>query len=105
MGRGKSEKTFRLIAAAHRILKEIKPASVRAVCYRLFTVGIIPSMQKAETNKVSTQLTWARENGTIPWPWIVDETREPERVSAWENPAAYVETVKRAYRRDRWTEQ
>jgi hypothetical protein len=50
-------------------------------------------------------LTWARENGRLPWHWIVDETREAERVSAWEDPAAYVETVKRAYRRDRWTDQ
>ena len=54
---------------------------------------------------MSTQLTWARENGLIPWNWIVDETRAPERVLAWENPAEYVEVVKRAYRRDRWTDQ
>ena len=62
-------------------------------------------MSKNETNKVSTQLTWARENDIIPWAWIVDETRAPERISAWENPAEYVEVVKRAYRRDRWTDQ
>ena len=67
--------------------------------------GIIASMSKNETNKVSTQLTWARENGVIPWEWIVDETRAPERASAWENPAHYVEAVKRAYRCDRWVDQ
>jgi hypothetical protein len=47
---------------------------VRAVCYRLFTMNIIDDMSKASTNKVSTQLTWAREQGVIPWSWIVDET-------------------------------
>jgi hypothetical protein len=62
-------------------------------------------MSKGSTNRVSTQLTYARERGLIPWHWIVDETREAEAVSAWENPAAYVETVKRSYRRDRWTDQ
>jgi hypothetical protein len=62
-------------------------------------------MSKNETNKVSTQLTWAREMGRIPWPWIVDETRVPERISAWDDPAAYVETVRRSYRRDRWADQ
>jgi hypothetical protein len=62
-------------------------------------------MTKGETNRVSTQLTYAREKRLIPWSWVVDETREPERVSAWDDPAAYVETVKRAYRRDRWSEQ
>jgi hypothetical protein len=95
-----------LIDAAAAILVEIQPASVRAVCYRLFTIGLITSMVKSETNRVSSQLTWAREQRVIPWHWIVDETREAERISAWEeDPAAYVETVKRAYRRDRWTGQ
>ena len=105
MGRGKSQHTLDLIDAAWEILAEIHPASIRAVCYRLFTLNMISSMKKSETNKVSTQLTWARENGVIPWKWIVDETRAPERVSAWENPSDYVELVKVAYRRDRWVDQ
>jgi hypothetical protein len=94
-----------LIDAASGILREIHPASIRAVCYRLFALGVIYAMTKGETNRVSTQLTYAREAGLIPWGWVVDETREPERVNAWEDPAAYVETVRRAYRRDRWSEQ
>ena len=105
MGRGKSQRTLELIAASEEILAEIQPASIRAVCYRLFTLNMISSMTKSETNKVSKQLTWARETGVIPWEWVVDETREAERVSAWEDPAAYVEVVKRAYRRDRWIDQ
>ena len=105
MGRGKSRKSLELIAAAKTILEEIEPASVRAVCYRLFIMGLIKSMSKGETNKVSTQLRWARENNVIPWSWIVDETRGAEGVSAWENPAAYVETVSHSYRRDRWADQ
>ncbi len=49
------------------ILDEIQPASVRAVCYRLFTLGIISSTNKNSTNKVSSHLTcWARERGIIP---------------------------------------
>lgn len=105
MGRGKSAKNVELIAAAYTILADIHPASVRAVCYQLFNRKLIPSMSKADTNRVSTQLRDAREIGFIPWAWIVDETRAPERVNAWDNPAAYIETVKRAYRRDRWTDQ
>src|SRR5262245_19126863 len=104
-GRGKSKRSIELIQAAYGYLAEIQPASIRAVCYKLFTAGLIDSMSKSETNRVSVQLTWARENGGIPWSWIVDETRDAERVSAWEDPAAYIETVKRAYRRDYWTDQ
>lgn len=103
--RGRSGRTAALIQASSRILGEIQPASVRAVCYRLFVEGVIASMAKNETNRVSAQLARAREEGLIPWAWIVDETREPERVSAWEDPAAFIKTVQRSYRRDRWTDQ
>ena len=105
MGRGKSRETIALISAARTILSEIQPASVRAVCYRLFTMGVIASMSQSETNRVSTQLTWARENRVVPWSWIVDETRDAERISAWENPDAYVDVVSRSYRRNRWVDQ
>lgn len=104
-GRGKSRRNINLIASAFAILEEIHPATVRAVCYQLFTRGLIGSMAKNETNKVSTQLRDAREAGTIPWSWIVDETREPETISAWENPAAYFDLMKRAYRRNYWSDQ
>src|SRR5438128_1269812 len=83
MPRGKAQKTLDLIDAAAEILREIQPATVRAVCYRLFNIGLIESMTKTCTNRVSTHLTAARENGLIPWEHIVDETREAERISAW----------------------
>jgi hypothetical protein len=37
-------------------------------------------MGKNSTNRVSRQLVDAREQGLIPWGWIVQETREVERV-------------------------
>ena len=77
MPRGKARRTLALIEAAAEILDEIHPATVRAVCYRLFTLGLIDSMKKGETNRVSTQLTYAREQRIIPWEWIADETPRP----------------------------
>lgn len=104
-GRGKARATLDLIEACHEILAEIQPATVRAVCYRLFTMKLIPGMNKNSTNKVSTQLVWARENGHIPWEWVVDETREAERVSAWRDPDAIIRAAVRGYRRDYWQDQ
>lgn len=104
-GRGKSAKSIELIAAAYSILEEIQPASVRAVCYRLFVLKLITSMSKNETAKVSKQLTWAREVGHIPWAWIVDETRRPESVSQWDDPASFIESACSQYRKDNWAEQ
>jgi hypothetical protein len=104
-GRGRAQKSLALIQAAHDFLEGAHPTTVRGVCYRLFVDGVIPSMAKNETARVSRLLTDAREDGTIPWSWIVDETREVERVSSWQDPAAFVRTVRRSYRRDFWADQ
>jgi hypothetical protein len=104
-GRGKAAKSLQLIEACRDILREIQPASVRAVCYQLFVRGLLPDMSKASTARVSTQLTWARENRLISWSWIVDETRETERVSSWADPEAFIRGVKFSYRRDFWVQQ
>jgi len=49
-GRGKAQATLQLVDAAIRILEEIQPATVRAVCYRLFAEKLIPSNVKANTD-------------------------------------------------------
>ena len=76
-GRGKSAASLILIEASRRILSEIQPASVRAVCYRLFIEGLIPSMVKSNTSKVGVQLVYARECGIIPWAWILSLPTSP----------------------------
>ena len=55
--------------------------------------------------RVYRLLKEARERGIIPWEWIVDETRELEQRPSWSDPAAFVRTVSRAYRRDFWKQQ
>lgn len=105
MGRGLSQQTIDLRNQCHTILEEIQPATVRAVCYRLFVRKSIPDMSKNTTARISRILTRAREDAVIPWTWIVDETRVLERVNQWSNPLAYTEAVKRSYRRDRWESQ
>ena len=104
-GRGKSQASLELVAAAIRILEEIQPATVRAVCYRLFIEKLIPSMAKANTDKVSKQLVYAREHGLLPWAWVVDETREAERISTWDNPEQIIAAAVNGYRKDYWAMQ
>jgi hypothetical protein len=103
--RGKAKKTMLLIDRAQAILEEIQPAGVRAACYRLFVKGWLRSMSKNDTNMVSSQLVWAREQCIIPWAWIVDETRPVERDSQWTDIPEYLKAVEYSYRRDYWTHQ
>ncbi|MBA2759644.1 MAG: hypothetical protein H0U38_08120 [Chloroflexia bacterium] len=105
MGRGLAQKTIDLRNLCYDILEEIQPATVRAVCYALFTRKAIPSMAKKETAKISRVLTRAREAGLIPYEWIVDENRDLERKPQWDDPADFTRTVKRSYRRDLWNQQ
>jgi hypothetical protein len=94
-----------LIEAAATILEEIQPASVRALCYRLFVAGLILNMRKSSTNSVSRLIRIAREERTIPWDWIVDESREAETAQLWSNPDQIIDAAVRGYRRDYWQDQ
>jgi hypothetical protein len=94
-----------LIEAMSDIAREAEPITGRGVGYKLFTAGLIPSMATREMQRVYRLLKEARERGLIPWPWIVDETRELERAPSWRDPADYVRTVSRSYRRDFWSQQ
>jgi hypothetical protein len=104
-GRGKSRKSIELIDFAVDWFAANYPASVRACCYQLFVAGLIDSMSKSETNKVSRLLRDAREQGLLPWDHVVDESRDVEQVMQWDDPATRLRAAARNYRRDNWQDQ
>jgi hypothetical protein len=103
--RGMAQRSLDLIEAMRVAAKAAQPITGRGIGYKLFASGLIPSMERAEMQRVYRLLKEAREQGRIPWGWIVDETRELERVSTWANPAAYARCVAQSYRRDFWDQQ
>jgi hypothetical protein len=105
LGRGMAKRSLKLIVAMRTAAKAAKPITGRGIGYKLFTASLIDSMARKEMQRVYRLLKEARERGLIPWEWIVDETRELERTSTWDNPADYARTVARSYRRDFWNQQ
>jgi hypothetical protein len=103
--RGMAQKSLDLIEAMYVAAKAAQPITGRGIGYKLFTRGLIASMARSEMARVYRLLKQAREQGNIPWHWIVDETREYERCSVWSNPKQYAAVVARSYRRDFWTQQ
>jgi hypothetical protein len=97
--------SLELIAAMYEIAEAANPITGRGIGYKLFTQGLIPSMARSEMQRVYRLLKEAREQELIPWAWIVDETRDLERVSTWDDPEEYVRAVSRSYRRDLWNQQ
>ena len=104
-GRGMAQESLDLIAAMYAAAEAAQPITGRGVGYKLFAATLISSMEESEMQRVYRLLRVARERGDIPWEWIVDETRELEICSSWADPAAFVRTVSRAYRRDFWQHQ
>ena len=104
-GRGRAKKSLDLIEAMGAAAAAAHPITGRGIGYKLFTAGLIPSMARAEMQRVYRLLTAARERGEIPWEWIVDETRALEQRPSWDDPADFAHTVSRAYRRDFWAQQ
>jgi hypothetical protein len=103
--RGMARRSLDLIEAMYTAAEAAQPITGRGVGYKLFTRGLIPSMARSEMQRVYRLLKEAREQGDIPWEWIVDETRSLERTSTWSNPAEYARCVARSYRRDFWDQQ
>jgi hypothetical protein len=87
------------------IAEQLQPITGRGVGYQLFTRGLIPSMGTNDMKRVYNLLKIAREEGTIPWEWIVDEGRELERRPCWDDPEEFAAAAARSYRRDFWTSQ
>lgn len=99
--RGRNKSTIKLIEAMYKIAEEAKPITGRGIGYKLFAAGFIDDMNKM--NVVYRALKVAREDGDIPWHWIVDETRDLELVSMWRNPSQCADGF--FYRRDLWQTQ
>jgi hypothetical protein len=103
--RGRAQRSRDLIDAIYAAAEAAHPITGRGIGYKLFTASLIRSMAKSEMQRVYRLLKEAREEGIIPWDWIVDETRAIERVTTWDDPAEYVRCVARSYRRDFWNQQ
>jgi hypothetical protein len=104
-GRGQAQRSLALIKAMYEIAAATQPITGRGIGYKLFTQKLIPSMSRKSMRVVYRLLKEAREEGTIAWAWVVDETRSAERVATWADPEAYSRTVANSYRRDFWNLQ
>jgi hypothetical protein len=94
-----------MLRAMIPMVEAVQPITGRGVGYKMFVAKLIRSMSVSEMKKVYRLLKEARERRIIPFEWIVDETRELERVPSWNNPEEFAKVVIRGYRRDFWQQQ
>jgi hypothetical protein len=103
--RGKSKRSLDLIDAMFEIAEAAHTITGRGVGYKLFARALIESMKDGPVAAVYRLLRIAREEGRIPWPWIVDENRTLEVAATWDNPDQLIRAARRSYRRDFWKDQ
>ena len=118
--RGIAKATIELILYARMLLAADHPQTLRQLHYALFSAALIAyANSQADYKRLSRATTMARRAyrdwelgmtteepaNTIPPEWMVDETRNPEVISVWDDPIDYIETVKGAYRRNNWQDQ
>src|SRR5262245_45124943 len=104
-GRGRAQASLDLIDAMYEEAEAAQPITGRGTGYKVIAGGLIPSMGNGDMQRVYRLLRQAREEDTIPWEWIVDETRRLERVSTWDSPEDYANCVARSYRLEFWNDQ
>jgi hypothetical protein len=101
MAQGTWQKTRKLIEQARVVLEAENPMTVRQCFYRLVSQRVLRNSRK-DYQKLSRVLTLAREQGEIPFDWIVDRSRPTYATSVWDDPKDYMATCKLGYRKDYW---
>jgi hypothetical protein len=124
--RGLSIATKELIQYAYSLLEADHPQTLRQLHYAIFSRNEIQydnsqadykRLSRATTVARRTYRTWELRDGVdlrwfldnigggIPGEWMIDETRQPERVNLWADRNEYVDSVRNSYRRDNWQDQ
>jgi hypothetical protein len=116
--RGLSRRTIELRDFARELLAGLHPMNLRQLHYTIFSAAKIDYQNTQpdykRLSRVTTdsrrrhrraQLMGYDAGDEIPHDWIVDELREGEMVSVWDDAAGYIDAVKSSYRRDLWQDQ
>lgn len=98
-------KNLDLIEKAKSIISEYdQPLTVRQIYYRLVAGQIIDNNLKSY-KRICKILGDARKCGLVLFDDIVDRTRVPIKSSSWNGLKSFLDTVKKAYRREKWLKQ
>src|SRR4051812_6544701 len=85
------------------ILKEMQPMTVRQLFYQATVRGLFHKTEHGY-NRVETDSVGLRKNGTIPYEWIVDNTRSIHQLLTFNNPAEALRFAANRYRKSLWTD-
>ncbi len=104
-GRGKAADTIALGQVAHDVLADARSAmTLRQLYYALVSVGAIPKVEPSY-DRLKRVMKDLREDGTIPWDWLVDHTRAVFAPRTFDGVEGLLTDTAKLYRRDLMRQQ
>lgn len=94
-----------------QLAADLQPITVRGLYYQAVISAKLPFITKDHDGErtnyryVQGRIADLRENGSIPWSWIVDESRPSYGVARFVSPAEYANTAPYWYNLDYWADQ
>lgn len=86
------------------IAERVRPATCRQVYYRAVVAELVDKDARGY-RLVCESLARQRWAGSLPWEWIVDETRAQRAPQSWADANRGMASFAEAYRRDVWRSQ
>lgn len=98
--RGRASETITIGAAAVDVLAAARSAmTLRQLFYALVSIGTIPKAEPAYA-KLKRIVKDLREDGTVPWEWLVDHTRAVFQARTFDGVEGLLQDSANLYRRD-----
>jgi hypothetical protein len=105
VGRGKAESTIALGRDARDILyRSPDTMTLRQLYYALISAGAIPKVE-TQYARLKTVMRDLREDGTVPWDWLVDHTRPVFEARTFDSIEGLLADSANLYRRDLMRQQ
>ncbi|MBA7574204.1 hypothetical protein ES695_06215 [Candidatus Atribacteria bacterium 1244-E10-H5-B2] len=102
---GMQKQSLELLAQVQKIIDSYDFAlTLRQIYYQLVAKQIIPNKEKYY-KKLSWLCVKGRDEGILPEEKFVDRTRVFDKLSSWLDLKDFMDTVKNAYRKDKWQDQ
>jgi hypothetical protein len=100
---GTRGKNLPLACVSVELLAAHQPDTVRGNMYLVVSHGWLPDTSDRSYDRVQRLLNRLRENGTVPFSWVVDNVRQTIKPSSWSGLGDFADTVRDAYRLDFWS--
>lgn len=84
------------------ILIKQKPCTLRGLFYQVVSRGLLPNTNKEHYQRLGRIMTKLREEGIVPFSWLVDNVRATQKTSSWAGITDYADVVRDSYRLDFW---